>query len=85
MNQERLPSVPSQASYPATAKAPNTNPEQNPLLLLHRLLRGRYVIAIILASLLGLIGAVGGYLALALEYQSIRPDPHRSRNAQDPF
>ncbi len=70
MNQERLPSVPSQASYPATAKAPNTNPEQNPLLLLHRLLRGRYVIAIVLASLLGLIGAVGGYLALALEYQS---------------
>ena len=70
MNQQRLPSVPNQSGYPASAKAPGTSPEQNPLLLLHRLLRGRYAAAIILAILLGAAGAVGGYIALALEYQS---------------
>lgn len=70
MNQNRLPSLPNQAGYPASPKPPNAAPEQNPLLLVHRLLRGRYAVALVLAGLLGLVGSVCGYKALSLEYQS---------------
>lgn len=43
---------------------------ENPLLLVHKLLRGRYLIAILLAVLLGPVGAAIGYLAVQLEYTS---------------
>lgn len=45
-------------------------PAENPLLLVHKLLRGRYFIAIGLAVLLGPLGAVIGFLAVQLEYTS---------------
>jgi len=53
-------------------------PAENPLLLLHKFLRGRYLLAIGLAVLLGPIGAVIGYMAVQLEYTSssiIRIEP----------
>jgi len=43
---------------------------QNPLLLVHKLLRGRYVWAIVLAAVLGAGAAAVGYKALPLEYES---------------
>jgi len=52
---------------------PGAEPQKaadNPLLIVHKLLRGRYLIAIALAVLLGPIGAVLGYLAVQLEYTS---------------
>jgi len=45
-------------------------PADNPLLLVHKLLRGRYLLAIVLAFILGPIGAVAGYMAVTLEYTS---------------
>lgn len=45
-------------------------PAENPLLLLHKYLRGRYAIAIALAVLLGPLGAAIGYVAVQLEYTS---------------
>lgn len=45
-------------------------PAENPLLLLHKFLRGRYLIAIGLAVLLGPIGATIGYMSVQLEYTS---------------
>ena len=45
-------------------------PGENPLLLVHKLLRGRYWLAILLAAVLGPIGAVAGYKAVSLEYTS---------------
>jgi len=45
-------------------------PAENPLLLLHKFLRGRYLLAIGLAVLLGPIGAAIGFMAVQLEYTS---------------
>lgn len=42
----------------------------NPLLLVHKLLRGRYVLAILLAVVLGPLGAAAGYFLVKLEYTS---------------
>lgn len=43
---------------------------ENPLLLVHKFLRGRYLIAILLAVVLGPCGAAAGYFAVQLEYTS---------------
>ncbi|MFG0293286.1 MAG: AAA family ATPase [Phycisphaerales bacterium JB050] len=46
-------------------------PTPNPLLLVHRLMRGRYLLACILAALLAPIGAIGGYVAMPGKYVSV--------------
>ena len=43
---------------------------ENPLLLAHRLLRGRYPLAITLGVTLGVIGSAAGYLVMKPSYQS---------------
>lgn len=43
---------------------------ENPLLIAHRLLRGRYPYAIALGVVLGVIGAAAGYLVIKPEYES---------------
>jgi Mrp family chromosome partitioning ATPase/uncharacterized protein involved in exopolysaccharide biosynthesis len=43
----------------------------NPVLIVHSLLRGRYVLAVVLATLLAAGGAVGGYLSQKPTYQSV--------------
>lgn len=45
-------------------------PAQNPLLLVHRFMRGRYLYAFILAALLAPVGAIAGYLAMPGKYVS---------------
>ncbi len=44
--------------------------QTNPLLILHRHLRGRYVLVIVLGLLFGVSGGVAGYLSRSPEYQS---------------
>ncbi len=52
------------------AKQPGGEAAQNPLLLVHRLLRGRYVLVAVLVAVLGPVGAAIGYKALPPEYKS---------------
>jgi uncharacterized protein involved in exopolysaccharide biosynthesis/MinD-like ATPase involved in chromosome partitioning or flagellar assembly len=66
------------ATYQLTRRDSNTmsqpqlesQSQQNPLLLVHKLLRGRYVIAVALALVLGVAFAAIGYMALPSEYES---------------
>lgn len=54
----------------------------NPLLLAHRALRGRYVVAVILALIVGAAGSVGGWMATKPKYESqgwIRAFPRQQR------
>jgi len=72
MNDPNLPSIPG-PSAPQYGPAPtggSPGGDQNPLLLIHNLLRGRYIIAGVLGCVLGLAGAVGGYMAKPLNYES---------------
>ncbi len=46
-------------------------PAPNPLLLVHRLMRGRYLYAIVLAALLAPIGGIAGYLAMPGKFVSV--------------
>jgi len=46
-------------------------PAPNPLLMVHRLMRGRYLLAIILAALLAPIGAIAGYMAMPGKFVSV--------------
>lgn len=50
--------------------APASGAPENPLLLAHRLLRGRYVAAAALAAVLAVVGAVTGYSVMKPEYAS---------------
>lgn len=52
------------------SKNPAPQSDQNPLLLVHKLLRGRYLLATVLGVVLGGMGAVVGYLAIQPEYAS---------------
>jgi succinoglycan biosynthesis transport protein ExoP len=63
---------PPQLTHGQSAPAARPRPEagENPVLILHRLLRGRYWLAILLAGVLGPIGAVIGYKALPPKYES---------------
>ena len=55
---------------PSLEQEPGGGSVENPLLLVHRLLRGRYHLAIGLGIALAAIGAVGGYLAVKPQYAS---------------
>ncbi|MFU8829146.1 MAG: hypothetical protein ACNA8P_06895, partial [Phycisphaerales bacterium] len=46
-------------------------PAPNPLLMVHRLMRGRYLLAIVLAALLAPIGAIAGYMAMPGKFVSV--------------
>ncbi len=59
------PGVPGSHRHVETPK-----PAENPLLLIHKLLRGRYVLAALLAIVLGPLGGAAGYWAVNLEYTS---------------
>jgi len=59
-----------QAAQPAVYAEDLPAPTPNPLLLVHRLMRGRYLYAIILAALLAPIGAVAGYMAMPGKFVS---------------
>ncbi|MCC6795755.1 MAG: hypothetical protein IT366_11615 [Candidatus Hydrogenedentes bacterium] len=52
------------------SKNPAPQSDQNPLLLVHRLLRGRYLLATVLGVFLGGMGAAVGYFAIQPEYAS---------------
>ncbi len=52
------------------SKNPAPQSDQNPLLLVHKLLRGRYLLAVALGVVLGGTGAAIGYFALQPEYAS---------------
>lgn len=67
---ERGTSLPDLKPHPASPRNAGATGEQNPLLLVHRLLRGRYVVALVLACVLAPLGAAVGYKVLMLEYQS---------------
>jgi capsular exopolysaccharide synthesis family protein len=45
-------------------------PAQNPLLMVHRFMRGRYLYAFILAALLAPVGAIAGYMAMPGKFVS---------------
>ena len=69
-------------AYLADPVASSPQPAPNPLLLVHRSLRGRYVIAGFLALVLGAIAAVGGWFASKPLYESqgwIRAFPRQQR------
>lgn len=51
-------------------QGPAPEAEQNPLLLVHNLLRGRYLLAGVLAAVLGAVGLGAGYSLVTLEYES---------------
>ena len=61
-------SLESQHTYPGAA-GPHAPP--NPLLLLHRYLRGRYWFIVPLAAIFAIPGAIGGYMATKPKYESI--------------
>lgn len=48
----------------------NEHQQTNPLLIIHRHLRGRYTLAIVLGLLFGIAGGVGGFLSRSPEYRS---------------
>lgn len=54
--------------FPTIATGSGETP--NPLLMLHRALRGRYVIAALLGTVLGAVGAAGGWYATKPVYES---------------
>jgi polysaccharide biosynthesis transport protein len=73
MNSQIVAMPPIQGSSPASAHpAAPARPVQpeNPLLLLHRFLRGRYPLAIALAVVLAIPGGIGGYMAMRPVYAS---------------
>lgn len=45
-------------------------PAQNPLLMVHRFMRGRYLYAFVLAALLAPVGAIAGYMAMPGKFVS---------------
>lgn len=70
MSQALIPSSGGPPGPPSHQHAEPPKPGDNPLLLVHKLLRGRYWLAILLAGILGPVGAVAGYMAVKLEYTS---------------
>ena len=46
-------------------------PAQNPILMVHRFMRGRYLYAFILAALFAPIGAIAGYMAMPGKFVSV--------------
>lgn len=69
MNESSLPALPGPLS-PAPAPPREAETEQNPLAMVHRLLRGRYLYAIALAAVLGGGAGAVGYLSIRPVYQS---------------
>jgi len=74
MNDSHMPVI-QPPSYPQPhlhgPEGPGPETEQNPLLILHRLLRGRYILAGALAIVFGAIGLVSVYMTIELEYESV--------------
>ncbi|MBX3177328.1 MAG: hypothetical protein KF886_08215 [Candidatus Hydrogenedentes bacterium] len=70
MSRELIPAPADPGAPRPTHPMEGPKPAENPLLLVHKLLRGRYLIAIVLACILGPGGAAIGYFALPLEYTS---------------
>lgn len=70
MSQALIPSPGGPTGPSSQYNTDSSKPADNPLLLVHKLLRGRYILAIALAVILGPIGAVAGYFAVKLKYTS---------------
>lgn len=70
MSQALVPSPSGPARQGAGSPATGPAAPENPLLLVHKLLRGHYLLAVLLACVLGPCGAVAGYFAVKLEYTS---------------
>ena len=70
MSQAMVPSVSGSVRPGGAPQIDGPKAGDNPLLMLHKFLRGRYLLAVLLACLLGPCGAAIGYFAVHLEYTS---------------
>lgn len=70
MNERTITDAPVQPVSPPVYAEDLPAPAPNPLLLVHRLMRGRYLYAIVLAALLAPIGAIAGYMAMPGKFVS---------------
>ncbi len=82
MTQDRLPAdyQDDGARYAEFGQDGDESQSANPLLVVHRLLRGRYILAIITAAVLGAAAGAGMYVSITPKYEStglIRVKPQR--------